>query len=61
MCLSHNMEVDIMSETDKIEIIREILTWKHHDDSTKRYFIQSFLLGWVGADQIHGVTERDNY
>lgn len=50
-----------MSAREKMDVIREIVSWKHHDDDTKQYFIQSFLLGWTSAEYIHGMTERDNY
>lgn len=45
--------------TRTLEVIREILSWKWHDDDVKQYFIKSFLLGWTDAEYIHGMTERD--
>lgn len=44
--------------TRKLEVIREILSWTLHDDDTKHYFIQSFLLGWTSEEDIHGITAR---
>jgi len=45
--------------TRKLNVIREILSWVHHDDDVKHYFIQSFLIGWTNEEYIHGVTARD--
>lgn len=46
---------------EKLPVIREILSWRHHDDGVKYYFIHQFMYGWVDADYIHGMTQRDAY
>lgn len=48
-----------MTDTEKLDVIREILDWKYHDDDVKFYFVKTFLLGWNDAEYIHTITERD--
>ena len=46
-----------ISDTETIDIVREILGWTYATDNTKRYYIQSFLLNWVRVEDIHRLTE----
>ena len=41
------------------KIVQEILNWKSFNDNDKRYFIQSFLLNWVGVEDIKHLTNVD--
>ncbi len=42
-----------------LDIVKEIISWPSvHDDDTKLYFIQSYLLGWTSEQAIHDITAR---
>lgn len=50
-----------MSDHEKMDIVREIIAWTWCDDKVRHYYIKSFLLGWVSVEQIHELTERNDY
>ena len=49
-----------MTNETKLSVIKEIISWPDLDtsDNEKVYFIQSFLLNWITAEQIHDLTKR---
>lgn len=48
-----------MSETEKVQMVREIIDSKLNDEM-KIYSTQRFLLGWESKENMEGFLERIN-
>lgn len=46
-----------MTDSEKLDVIREILDWECEDDA-KRFYIYSFISGFQSAERIRTIALR---